>query len=734
MSAAEKDLIRDAVDKIETHANVTFVETAVASAEIVFAGSASRLGGGASGTTYFFAPQDPVQVWAHDDNLSTNNYIYKHETLHALGLDHSTMFFGNNTNPIPNDEAVGTTLFGNWPPGFGFGSGDYQLFDVAALQYLYGPPPGLRAGNDTYTLNPAAFNPAGPQSQWPLLSDAGGLDTLDYSAFTVPVNISLTPAELSRINGATGGILDPGIFSINYRTVIENANGGSGNDTLTGNDVANALNGGGGNDVLDGRAGADTMTGGAGNDTYIVDNASDVVIEGAGDAADLVRASLSYTLAAGVQVDRLETTDAAGTAAIHFNGNEFAQTLVGNAAGNILDGRGGTDTMAGGAGNDSYIVDNAGDVVVEVAGDTADLVRTSVSYVLSAAAAIEVLRTASAARTTPVILTGNGFGQSLFGNAGHNGLNGGGGNDRLDGAGGNDKVSGGIGNDALNGGLGNDRLDGGVGVDAMRGGGGNDTYIVNTAGDKAIEAGGQGIDRLFTSASFALSAGSHVEILQTANAAATARINLTGNQLVNTLIGNAGANSLNGKGGADTMRGLRGNDSFSVDNARDKVLEVANQGTDTLNASVDYQLQASSAVEILRTVGATATAGIDLTGNALRNTIVGNAGSNIINGGGGKDVLTGGGGNDFFLFNSALSAISNVDTIADFNRAADTVRLDNAIFKAFGATTGTLASGQFFQGAHAHDADDRIVYNSATRALLSMPTAIWPARRCSSPP
>ena len=134
------------------------------------------------------------------------------------------------------------------------------------------------------------------------------------------------------------------------------------------------------------------------------------------------------------------------------------------------------------------------------------------------------------------ILTGNGFGQSLFGNAGHNGLNGGGGNDRLDGAGGNDKVSGGIGNDALNGGLGNDRLDGGVGVDAMRGGGGNDTYIVNTAGDKAIEAGGQGIDRLFTSASFALSAGSHVEILQTANAAATARINLTGNQLVNTLI------------------------------------------------------------------------------------------------------------------------------------------------------------------------------------------------------
>ena len=166
------------------------------------------------------------------------------------------------------------------------------------------------------------------------------------------------------------------------------------------------------------------------------------------------------------------------------------------------------------------------------------------------------------------------------------------------------------------------------------------------------------------------------------------------------------------------MRGLRGNDSyFRRQRPRQGASSSRNQGIDTLLASVDYQLQASSAVEILRAVGATATAGIDLTGNALRNTIVGNAGSNIINGGGGKDVLTGGGGNDFFLFNSALSAISNVDTIADFNRAADTVRLDNAIFKAFWATTGTLASGQFFQGAHAHDADDRIVYNSATGAL-----------------
>jgi len=116
-----------------------------------------------------------------------------------------------------------------------------------------------------------------------------------------------------------------------------------------------------------------------------------------------------------------------------------------------------------------------------------------------------------------------------------------------------------------------------------------------------------------------------------------------------------------------------------------------------------------------------------LTGSSAANTLVGlngndtlsgSGGADTLIGGAGNDTLTGGSGGDFFQFDSALNATTNVDSITDFNVAADTVRLDNAIFTALGSTTGTLAADMFFKGAAAHDADDRIIYNDATGALI----------------
>jgi Ca2+-binding RTX toxin-like protein len=135
-------------------------------------------------------------------------------------------------------------------------------------------------------------------------------------------------------------------------TAAINLTGNEFANTVIGNAGINALSGGGGNDILDGGAGADKLNGGAGNDTFHIDNALDQTIEGAGGGNDRVYASVSYTLAAGREIEALSTNNIAGTAAISFTGNEFANTIIGNAGINTLSGGGGNDALFGGLGSD----------------------------------------------------------------------------------------------------------------------------------------------------------------------------------------------------------------------------------------------------------------------------------------------------------------------------------------------------------------------------------------------
>ena len=158
------------------------------------------------------------------------------------------------------------------------------------------------------------------------------------------------------------------------------------------------------------------------------------------------------------------------------------------------------------------------------------------------------------------------------------------------------------------------------------------------------------------------------------------------------------------------MIGLDWGDRYFVDNPGDVVVEAANHaGIDTVNTSINYILAAN--VENLTT---SSTAGLSLTGNALANVITSAAGNDTLDGGLGADKLEGNGGTDTFAFTSVLGG-DNIDTIVDFVQGDDKIGLDDDVF--LGVTDANLAS-VFVSGTAAQDADDRIIYNSATGQLF----------------
>ena len=190
-----------------------------------------------------------------------------------------------------------------------------------------------------------------------------------------------------------------------------------------------------------------------------------------------------------------------------------------------MDGGAGVDTLVGGLGNDTYLVDDTSDVVTEASDEGTDTVFSSVSYEISDADVENLTLTG----TGNIDGTGNSSANTLTGNAGVNTLVGGSGNDSLIGAGGADT------------------LDGGSGVDTLVGGAGNDTYVVDDTSDVVTEASDEGTDTVQSSVTYTLS--SDVDNLTLTG---SDNINGTGNALANTLTGNSGVNTLIGGSGNDS--------------------------------------------------------------------------------------------------------------------------------------------------------------------------------------
>jgi Ca2+-binding RTX toxin-like protein len=325
--------------------------------------------------------------------------------------------------------------------------------------------------------------------------------------------------------------------------------GSADDDTLLGFGDADSLSGGDDNDRLNGGAGADYLDGGEGNDTATyIDSDEGVTIS-------LLDNTAAFGDASGdtfISIENLTGSDHDDW----LKGDDGANVLNGMSDNDTLEGRGGADILNGGAGSDtaSYSHSSAGVFVSLLAdtaagGDAAGDDLNSIEHLVGSAHAD--------------VLSGNNNGNVIEGGDGDNWLYGYGGTDGLAGGDDTDMLFGMEGADLLKGGGGADTLVGGSGGDTMMGGSGDDTYFVEDVADVVTENAGEGtFDRVRTSVTYSLAAGSEVEVLEAAIPAGTTALDLVGNEFDNIVTGNAGQNTIVGGLGIDTLRGNSGGDVF----------------------------------------------------------------------------------------------------------------------------------------------------------------------------
>lgn len=271
--------IRDVLDTYEEFFNMRFTEVSATVlsdmpfmlSDAVDAGAYTRSPGNPG---YPGIPNPGADIFGVISNLPTlmmsnpGQFGYEtwiHEIGHAMGLDHpfsqpagqagepphlppsveTNRFTVMSYTSVFSDPNTGQPVFAETP----------MLYDVMALQTLYGANPTFRAGDTQIKFDRDFTNPQ-------TVYDSGGIDTFNLNNHFINATIDLRQGQFSTITGVTENV------SIAWGTEIENARGGSGNDTLIGSDLNNVLIGNEGDDILRGNGGIDFLHGNEGRDVY----------------------------------------------------------------------------------------------------------------------------------------------------------------------------------------------------------------------------------------------------------------------------------------------------------------------------------------------------------------------------------------------------------------------------------------------------------------------------------
>ncbi len=713
LTATQMDAVRAALQAWSEVSGITFVEVNPGgytdNATILFANYTDDDGAGA----FAFYPGSTAStasagdIWLNTNSIPTGSvispgsYAYSaimHEIGHAIGLSHpgsynagpgQTITYATHAQFTEDsdqyslmsyfDEAnTGAQFFGHPETP--------MMFDVYAVQQIYGANLTTRAGNTTYGYNSNAggiydfgTNPIAAFTIW----DGGGIDTIDASGSSVDATIDLNEGRFSSINNAISNI------AIALGVTIENAIGGTGNDTLTGNGAdnrlegrtgVNTLNGGAGNDTLVGGLGIDALNGGAGTDDIVLYETSS-----AGVNVDLQALTVSGGDAASDTISGIESVSGSNQNDQLF-GDGNANRLFGNGGADFIQGRGGADNIQGGDGDD-WLDGGTGGDTINGGNGSLDIA----AYGASAAAVILDLQanTFSGGDAAGDVLSnieglsGSGFADQLFGDANAN---------RLFGQGGNDFIQGRGGNDAIDGGDGDDWLDGGTGADQIFGGNGTDV-VAYGASLAAVNADLAAFT--FTGGDAAGDTYSGIE-------------GVSGSSFGDQLFGDGNANRLFGQGGNDFIQGRGGNDAMDGGDGDDWLDGGA--GADQIfgGNGIDVVAYGASMAAVNADLGAFTFTGGDaagdtysgiegvsgssfgdqLFGDGNANRLFGQGGNDFIQGRGGNDAIDGGDGDDW------LDGGTGGDQIFGGNGTNDIV----AYGASLAAVTADLASFTFSGG------------------------------------